>query len=79
MAYASRTLTKSEQWYCTTRKELLAVVTFLQHFRPYLLGQHFVLRTDHSSLTWLRNFKEPEGQLARCLEQLEEYTFDIVH
>ena len=38
-----------------------------------------MLRTDHSLLTWLRNFKEPEGQLARWLEQLEEYTFDIVH
>ena len=79
VAYASRTLTKSKQRYSTTQNELLAVVTFLQHFGPYLLGQHFVLRTDHSSLTWLRNFKEPEGQLARWLEQLEEYTFDIVH
>ena len=38
-----------------------------------------MLWTDHSSLTWLYNFKEPEGQLARWLEQLEEYDFDIVH
>jgi len=41
---------------------------------------HFRLSTDHSSLQWLsRNFKEPEGQLVRWLEQLEEYDFNIVH
>ena len=37
------------------------------------------MRTDHGSLLWLRRFKEPEDQLARWLEQLEEYDFEIVH
>ena len=37
------------------------------------------MRTDHSSLLWLRNFKEPEGQVARWLEQLEEYDFKTIH
>ena len=36
VAYASRILTKPERRYCTTRKELLAVVSLVQHFRPYL-------------------------------------------
>ena len=79
IAYASRVLTKAERAYCITRRELLAVVTFIQHFRAYLLGRHFVIRTDHGSLTWLRSFRNPEGQLARWLEQLQEYDFDIVH
>ena len=79
VAYASRSLSKAERRYCVTRKELLAVVHFTKHFRPYLLGHHFVLRTDHSSLTWLQNFKEPEGQLARWLEKLQEFDFEIVH
>eukprot|EP00731_Ephydatia_muelleri_P034946 Em0087g15a len=79
IAYASRTLSRPEQRYCVTRKELLAAVEFVHHFRQYLLGREFTLRTDHSSLVWLRNFKEPEGQLARWLEKLQEYSFSVVH
>ena len=79
IAYASRSLSKPERNYCVTRKELLAVVYFIRYFRSYLLGQTFTLRTDHGSLLWLRNFKQPEGQLARWLEQLQEYQFTIVH
>ena len=79
IAYGSRALTKPERRYCVTRKELLAVVTFIQLYRPYLTCQKFILHTDHGFLTWLRNFKEPEGQLARCLERLQELDFDIIH
>ena len=79
IAYGSRVLSKAERRYCVMHRELLAVVYFLQHFRPYLLGRHFTLRSDHGSLTWLRNFKEPEGQLARWLEKLQKYDFTIVH
>ena len=43
VAYASRLLSKSERRYCVTRKELLAVIVFLCHFRQYLLGRKFVL------------------------------------
>ena len=79
VAYASRVLTRPERRYCVTRRELLAVVTFTRHFRPYLLGRSFTIRTDHGSLTWLSNMKDPEGQLARWLEQLQEFNFTIVH
>ena len=41
VAYASRSLTKCERKYCVTRKELLAIVNFTQHFRHYLLGRKF--------------------------------------
>lgn len=79
IAYASRSLSRQEQRYCVTRRELLAVVEFVHHFRCYLLGQHFTLRTDHGSLIWIQNFREPEGQLARWIERLQEYNFTVVH
>ena len=79
IAYSSKKLNKQQRRYCVTRRELLAVVTFLREFRNYLLAQEFVIRTDHNSLTWLLRFKEPQGQLARWLEYVFQFRFQIVH
>ena len=79
VSFASRTLSKSERRYCVTRKELLAVVHFVKYFRHYLYGKEFTVRTDHGSLRWLTNFKNPEGQLARWLEVLSSYSMKIEH
>ena len=57
VAYASRVLSTPECRYCVTRKELLAVDSFVKHFRPCLLGTAFTMGTDHGLLTWLKNFK----------------------
>lgn len=79
VAYASRTLSKPEQNYCVTRRELLAIVHFLKHFRHYLYGQDVVVRTDHGALTWLLKFKNPEAQLARWLEVISQYRLTLEH
>lgn len=73
VAYASRTSTKWERRYCLIRKELLAVVHFVKHFRHYLCRKEFVVRSYHSSLKWLFQFKYYEGQLARRLKILSAY------
>ncbi|GBO33839.1 Transposon Ty3-G Gag-Pol polyprotein, partial [Araneus ventricosus] len=79
IAYFSKSLGKPERNYCVTRKELLAIVKSIEHFHHYLYGQKFLLRTDHASLRWLLNFKEPEGQIARWIQRLQEYDFEIQH
>ena len=79
IAYAGRMLSKNEVNYCVTRKELLAIVYFVKYFRQYLLGRHFIVRTDHAALNWLRHMDQPVGQNARWLEQLEEYQFTVQH
>ncbi|GBM00613.1 Retrovirus-related Pol polyprotein from transposon 297 [Araneus ventricosus] len=65
ITYFSKNLGKPERNYCVTRKELLAIVKSIEHFHHYLYGRKFLLRTDHDSLRWLLNFREPEGQKAR--------------
>jgi hypothetical protein len=79
LCYSSKRLNKSQRNYCTTYKELLAVVKMVQIYRPYLYGQHVIVRTDHHSLTWLQRFKNPEGMLARWLSVLSEYDLEFVY
>jgi hypothetical protein len=68
-------LNKTEQNYCVTRREVLAIVGTLEHFHKYLYGQDFYLHTDHSALTWLMSFKYLEGQTALWINRLQEYNF----
>ena len=77
IAYSSFTLSTTERKYCVTRKELLSVVRLTHHFRHYLLGRPFEVRTDHSSLQWLVSFRHPEGQLARWIEILSAFDMTI--
>ena len=79
IGYFSRVLTKPEQQYCVTRRELLTVVTAVKHFHHYLYGSYFTIRTDHGSLRWLMNFKNPEGQMWHWLQVLSAYHFEILH
>ena len=53
------------------RRELLALVLAVRHFRTYLNSKRFLSRTNHVSLTLLLSFKNPESQDARWLEALQ--------
>ena len=77
ISYASMSLCSKQQGYCITRKELLAVVVFVRHYRHYLLGRKFVVRTDHASLVWLMRFKNPGGQICRWLQEISIFDFSI--
>jgi hypothetical protein len=77
IAYASRTLNKSESNYSTTELECLAIIFGVKQFRPYLYGRKFIIVSDHRPLTWLFNLKDPLSKLARWRIQLEEYDYEI--
>ena len=79
IAYASRTLEGREQRYCTRRRELLAIVAFVKHFRAYLYGRECLIRTDHASLKYIKSLRDPDDQFARWIERLEEtyYTIEV--
>ena len=80
IAYASHALSKHEIQYCVTRKELLAVYKYVKHFSHYLMGQKFLIRTDHRALIWMLNWKKPNtSQYCSWIAELELYDFDIEH
>ncbi|GBM51782.1 Retrovirus-related Pol polyprotein from transposon 297 [Araneus ventricosus] len=79
IVYFSKSLGKPERNYCVMRKELLAIVKSIEHFHHFLYRRKFLLRTDYASLRWLLNFREPEGQIARWIQRLQEFNFEIQH
>jgi len=79
IAYYNQAMNWPEQSYCITHKDLLAMLSGMTHFHPYLYGWKFLVRTDHSSLHWLLRFKEPDAQIARLLEKLQQYDVNVAH
>lgn len=77
IAFTSRTLNKAESNYPVIEKELLAIVWAVKHFRPYLYGKYFKIRTDHKPLIYLFGMKDPSSRLMKFRLILEEYNFDV--
>lgn len=79
VAYASRTLTRTERNHSVSEKELNALIFALEKFRGYIEGSPFQTKvyTDHSSLQWLVSLKSPTGRLARWALRLSQFNFDI--
>lgn len=76
--YGSSKLHGAELNYPVREKEFLAVITALKKFRSYLLYRKFLICTDHHSLVYLKQQKQVNsGRLARWLDFLSQYEFDI--
>lgn len=79
IAYMSQKFTATQRKYHVTELECLAVILAIEKFRPYIEGTHFRVITDHHSLLWLYNLKDPTGRLARWALRLQAYDFTLVH
>ena len=55
--YASKTFNEAQENYSTTEKEMLAIVFACEKFRPYILGSHVVIHTDHAAIKYLMENK----------------------
>ena len=41
------------------------------------MGRKFIIFTDHRSLVWLMNFKNPTGRLVRWIIFLQMFNFEV--
>jgi hypothetical protein len=79
IGYFSKSLSDTECNYSITRKELLAIILAAEHFKYFLLGKKFIIRTDHAALQWLKTSTALSGQLFRWAERLNYFDFDIIY
>lgn len=77
--YYSRQTSDNEKKYHSFELELLAVVSSLQKFRLYLLGNTFKIVTDCNAVRFALSKKEIIPRIARWVLSTQEFTFDITH
>ncbi|KAJ8751592.1 hypothetical protein K2173_016841 [Erythroxylum novogranatense] len=77
IAFFSETLKGSSLKLSTYEKEMLAVVKSVRKWRPYLLGNSFVVRTDHKSLKYLLEQRISTPAQSRWLPKLMGYDYRI--
>jgi hypothetical protein len=79
LAFGSRQLSGSEKNYSASELEMLALVWGVNHYRCYLYGKKFIVRTDHAALRYLHTFSDNNARLMRWSLRLAEYQFEVQH
>ena len=75
--YASKTFNEAQENYSTTEKDMLAIVFACEKFRPYILGSHIIIHTDHAAIKYLMAKKEAKPRSIRWVLLLQEFNLDI--
>ena len=75
--YANKTFNEAQENYSTTEKEMLAMVFACEKFRPYILGSHVIIHTDHAAIKYLMAKKEAKPRLIRWVLLLQEFDLEI--
>src|SRR2546421_1566681 len=80
-AFHSHKFTSQQTFYPTHDQELLAIVDACKYFQYILLGNHFTIITDNSSLNTLlsKPTKLLNNRQTRWIEILSPFDFEILH
>ncbi|GBG61232.1 hypothetical protein CBR_g19764 [Chara braunii] len=63
----------------TYEKELYALVSALKHWKHFLLGRHFKIFSDHSTLQWLKSQGELNDKLACYIQFIDLFDLELKH
>lgn len=79
VAYASKSLTPTEQRYANIERELLACVFGAERFHTYLFGKPFIIESDHRPLEMIskKSLSAAPARLQRMLLRLQRYDYSI--
>ena len=82
VAYASRSLTPTEQRYAQVEKEALGLTWACERFKDFLIGKQFCMETDHKPILSLLGAQALDllpPRIQRFRMRLMRYSYSIVH
>lgn len=77
IAYLSKAFNSKNKGLSTYEKELMALVQAVTKWRHYLIGQHFIIRTNHQSLKHLLEKKLTTPMQHKWLSKLWGLDYEI--
>ncbi len=79
IAYESKKLNPHQKNYPVHDKEMCAIMHALERWRPFLLGRHFKVYTDHRSLVYLKTQSNLNQRQLRWMEKAADYDCEILY
>ncbi|UYV78302.1 K02A2.6-like, partial [Cordylochernes scorpioides] len=82
VAFASRTLTKTEQGYAQIEKEALSITWACERFKDFVVGKTFLIETDHKPLVPIfttKDLNDLTPRLQRYRMRMLQFSFHIFH
>lgn len=79
IAYLSKALSPKHLGMSTYEKEMLAVIMAIQKWRAYLLGQHFVIKTDHEAIKYIIEQKITTSLQQKWVSKLLGFDYSVVY
>ena len=77
VAYFSKLLGVRAQQKSIYEKELIAICLAILKWKPYLLGRHFIVRSDQQSLRFLMEQREVNHEYQKWVTKLLGFDFEI--
>ena len=75
--YYSKGLSKAEQHWSTTDKEMLALKSSMEHFEKYLRAGETRCIVDHAALLYLANISHLKGKHFRMFEVFNNFNYRL--
>ena len=79
LAFISKALSPAHQSLSAYDKEMMAILFAVKKWHHFLVGRHFIIRTDHQPLKYLLEQKVSTPSQHTWLAQLMAYDFEIVY
>jgi hypothetical protein len=77
IVFESRKLSQPERLYYIYDNKMLAILHALTKFRQYLVGNKFVVKTDHNSLKYFLEQKDLSERQQKWVTKVHAFDFDI--
>lgn len=58
---------------------MLAIIHIIQRWRPYLIGHHFIIRTNHHNLKYFLEYRISTLEQQKWIPKLLGYDYEIMY